>query len=47
MIAMWQGVLVISYESVLEFIGLPVASCQDRDSGVIMEFMPNKCWRTF
>lgn len=42
-----QGILVISQKPETEFKRLLVAVYEDRNSGELMEFMRNKCWRTF
>lgn len=47
MITKGQGLLVIPQEHVLEFKQLLVAYYEDRDNCEIMDFMRNKCWRTF
>lgn len=47
MIAKGEGMLVIPQEHVPEFKRLLVAYYEDRDNGEIVEFMRNKCWRTF
>lgn len=47
MIAKWQGMLVISQKPETEFKRLLVVFYEDRDSGELMEFVRNKCWRTF
>lgn len=39
--------LAISQKPVQEFKRLLVSYYEERDSGEIMEFMRNKCWRTF
>lgn len=39
------GLLVIPEKDVLEFKSLLVAYYEDRDSGEIVEFMRDKCWR--
>lgn len=47
MLTKGQGLLVIPQDHVLEFKRLLVAYYEDRDNGEIVEFMRNKCWRTF
>lgn len=47
MISKGQGLLVIPESSVPEFKRLLVAYYEDRDIGEIIEFMRNKCWRSF
>ena len=47
MISKGQGLLVIPERSVPEFKRLLVAYYEDRDTGEIIEFMRNKCWRSF
>ena len=47
MITKGQGLIVIPESHVSEFKRLLVAYYEDRDDGEIIEFMRNKCWRTF
>ena len=47
MISKGQGLLVIPESFVPEFKRLLVAYYENRDAGEIIEFMQNKCWRTF
>ena len=47
MISKGKGLLVIPESSVPEFKRLLVAYYEDRDTGEIIEFMRNKCWRSF
>ena len=47
MIAKGQGMLVIAQKHVPELKRLLVAYYEDCNSGEIMEFMRNKCCRTF
>jgi len=47
MISKGQGLLVIPESFVPEFKRLLVAYYENRDTGEIIEFMQNKCWRTF
>ena len=47
MIAKGQGLIVIPESHVPEFKRLLVAYYEDRDHGEIIDFMRNKCWRTF